>query len=178
MPTAGHQARAGGTLYIFTGPGLASCRRRPLSSNVRQHTGHTVAASAESAAHSAENVNSREVAKPPCTVSTLPRLRQLLATAASECQRRPPPQAPQLSLAPAAEEARALAAHRRGLSSHARCQSVRSPTAAGNDAASPSRVSGGEMTVTTKVARTGSRFGNRERVVFSVRKAISPPRSE
>ena len=34
-PTAGHQARAGGTRYIFTGPGLASCRRRPLSSNVR-----------------------------------------------------------------------------------------------------------------------------------------------
>ena len=36
-PTAGHQARAGGTLYIFTGPGLASCRRRPLSSNVGLH---------------------------------------------------------------------------------------------------------------------------------------------
>jgi hypothetical protein len=34
-PTAGHQARAGGTRYIFTGPGLASCRCRPLSSNVR-----------------------------------------------------------------------------------------------------------------------------------------------
>src|SRR5688572_12838360 len=25
-PTASHQARAGGTRYIFTGPGLASCR--------------------------------------------------------------------------------------------------------------------------------------------------------
>ena len=36
-PTAGHQARSGGTPYIFTGPGLASCRRRPLSSNVRPH---------------------------------------------------------------------------------------------------------------------------------------------
>ena len=35
-PTAGHQARSGGTRYIFTGPGLASCRRRPLNSNVRQ----------------------------------------------------------------------------------------------------------------------------------------------
>ena len=35
-PTAGHQARAGGTRYIFTGPGLVACRRRPLSSNVRQ----------------------------------------------------------------------------------------------------------------------------------------------
>jgi hypothetical protein len=29
------QARACGTPYIFTGPGLASCRRHPLSSNVR-----------------------------------------------------------------------------------------------------------------------------------------------
>ena len=36
-PTAGHQARSGGTPSIFTGPGLASCRWRPLSSNVRQH---------------------------------------------------------------------------------------------------------------------------------------------
>jgi catechol 2,3-dioxygenase-like lactoylglutathione lyase family enzyme len=34
-PTAGHQARVGGTVYIFTAPGLAPCRRRPLSSNVR-----------------------------------------------------------------------------------------------------------------------------------------------
>ena len=36
-PTAGHQARAGGTRYIFTGPGLASCRCRPVTSNVRRH---------------------------------------------------------------------------------------------------------------------------------------------
>jgi hypothetical protein len=36
-PTAGHQARSGGTRYIFASPGLASCRWRPLSSNVRQH---------------------------------------------------------------------------------------------------------------------------------------------
>ena len=35
-PTAGHQARSGGTRYIFTALGLASCRCRPLSSNVRQ----------------------------------------------------------------------------------------------------------------------------------------------
>ena len=35
-PTAGHQARSGGTRYIFASPGLASCRRRPLSSNVRR----------------------------------------------------------------------------------------------------------------------------------------------
>ena len=34
-PTAGHQALSGGRRYIFTSPGLASCRRRPLSSNVR-----------------------------------------------------------------------------------------------------------------------------------------------
>ena len=34
-PTAVHQARAGGTRYIFTGPGLASCRRCPVTSNVR-----------------------------------------------------------------------------------------------------------------------------------------------
>ena len=37
-PTAGHQARSGGTRYIFASPGLASCRRRPLSSNVRRRT--------------------------------------------------------------------------------------------------------------------------------------------
>ncbi len=34
-PTAGHQARAGGTRYIFTGPGSAACRWRPVNSNVR-----------------------------------------------------------------------------------------------------------------------------------------------
>ena len=37
-PTAGHQGPVRGTVYIFTGPGLASCRRRPLSSNVRRQT--------------------------------------------------------------------------------------------------------------------------------------------
>ena len=41
-PTAGHQARSGGTRYIFASPGLASCRRRPLSSNVRPHVPATV----------------------------------------------------------------------------------------------------------------------------------------
>ena len=35
-PTAGHQARSGGTRYIFTSPGLASCRRSRLTSNVRR----------------------------------------------------------------------------------------------------------------------------------------------
>ena len=33
-PTAGHQARSGGTRYIFASPGLASCRRHPVNSNV------------------------------------------------------------------------------------------------------------------------------------------------
>ena len=36
-PTAGHQRPAGGTRYIFTARAPASCRRRPLSSNVRHH---------------------------------------------------------------------------------------------------------------------------------------------
>ena len=36
-PTAGHQAQSGGTRYIFTSPGLASCPCRPLSSHVRPH---------------------------------------------------------------------------------------------------------------------------------------------
>ena len=36
-PTAGHQARSGGTRYIFASPGLASYRCRPLNSNVRPH---------------------------------------------------------------------------------------------------------------------------------------------
>jgi len=35
-PTASHQARATGTQYIVCGPGLASCRRPRLTSNVRQ----------------------------------------------------------------------------------------------------------------------------------------------
>ena len=34
-PTAGHQRPAGGTRYIFTVRALASCRRRPVTSNVR-----------------------------------------------------------------------------------------------------------------------------------------------
>ena len=35
--TAGHQARVGGTRYIFTAPGLASHRWSRLTSNVRPH---------------------------------------------------------------------------------------------------------------------------------------------
>ena len=50
---AGHQARSGGTRYIFASPGLASCRRRPLSSNVRPHSRQrtTVAPNPKQAAH-------------------------------------------------------------------------------------------------------------------------------
>ena len=36
--TAGQLGPVGGTRYIFTVRALASCRRRPLSSNVRPHT--------------------------------------------------------------------------------------------------------------------------------------------
>jgi hypothetical protein len=39
-PTAGHQAQATGTVYIFRGLGLASHRWVRLSSNVRPHTKH------------------------------------------------------------------------------------------------------------------------------------------
>ncbi len=39
-PTACHQAPATGSVYIFRGRGLASCRRAPLSSNVRRHKTH------------------------------------------------------------------------------------------------------------------------------------------
>ena len=35
-PTAGHQGPGRGTVYIFSAQALASCRRRPLSSNVRR----------------------------------------------------------------------------------------------------------------------------------------------
>ena len=54
-PTAGHQARSGGTRYIFASPGLASCRRSRLTSNVRHHKTRPVASPAGSAARSAES---------------------------------------------------------------------------------------------------------------------------
>ena len=38
-PTAGHQAQAAGALHIVCALGLASCRCRPLSSNVRRRKG-------------------------------------------------------------------------------------------------------------------------------------------
>jgi hypothetical protein len=42
-PTAHRQPRAGGTPYIFTGPGLAVCRRLPVTSNVRPQNNPSVA---------------------------------------------------------------------------------------------------------------------------------------
>ena len=41
-PTAGHQRPAGGTRYIFAIRALASCRCRPLNSNVRRRIQTTV----------------------------------------------------------------------------------------------------------------------------------------
>ena len=42
VPTAGHQARSVGTRNILHSPGLASCRRHPLSSNVRHQSNRNV----------------------------------------------------------------------------------------------------------------------------------------
>src|SRR5688572_1188764 len=43
-PTAGHQPRATGTVYIFCGPGLAPHRRSRLTSNVRPRNSYTLRA--------------------------------------------------------------------------------------------------------------------------------------
>ena len=128
-----------------------------------------MAAPAESAARSAVSLNSHDAAKPRNTVRTLPRLKQWLASEATECHRRSPPQALHLHLAPAEEEAGSCAARRRELQSQGRRQSVRRPAASGAVAASPGRASGGEMIVTTQVARTASRFGGRAKVAFGTR---------
>ena len=66
-PTACHQARAGGTLYIFTSPGLASHRWRPLSSHVRQHK--AAAANVRKAAAAAQYEFST-AARPPAKRQT------------------------------------------------------------------------------------------------------------
>jgi hypothetical protein len=42
-PTACHQAPGGGTRYIFTARGLASCRWLPVTSNVRPPNSHSLA---------------------------------------------------------------------------------------------------------------------------------------
>jgi hypothetical protein len=131
----------------------------------------TVATPAGSAAQSAENLNNDEAPKPLTAAAGLPRSKQWLATETLECQRRSPLRALQLDRAPAAEEAKDSAARSRCLQSHACRQSLRRSAAAGTTAASPSRVIGRKMTVTTEVARAGSRFGNRVKVVFGACKA-------
>ena len=133
-----------------------------------------MAAPARSAAQSAVSLNSHDAAKPQSTVSTLPRLKQWLAAEEPEYQRRSPPLALHLHLALAAQEAGSWAARRRELQSQGRQQSVRRLAATGAVAAAPTRVSGGKMTVTTQVARTGSRYPNRVKVAFGTGKEGSP----
>ena len=106
-PTAGHQPRSGGTQYIFASPGLASCRCRPLSSNVRQRK-EPVVASIQTAwpirlvfTHSALNVAgslpsfsnpliSNLAGAQPCpSASACPRERGPIITGA--CHHRMPP---------------------------------------------------------------------------------------
>ncbi len=64
-PTAGHQARAGGTRYIFTSPALASHRRSRLNSNVRQHQKNLSSVRADFSVHS--NIASAQEASPHLT---------------------------------------------------------------------------------------------------------------
>ena len=47
-PTASRQARSGGTRYIVASPGLAPCRRRPLSSSLGQFRMHCLPAASRS----------------------------------------------------------------------------------------------------------------------------------
>ena len=67
-PTAGHQARSGGTRVIFASPGLASCRCRPLSSNVRrQKTGMARIARILGSASRSEETRRCGCAPPKCS---------------------------------------------------------------------------------------------------------------
>ena len=129
-PTSKRQARAVGG-RIFHCAGLAFCCRSRLSSNVRQHTGHAVAAPAVSAAQSAVSLNSHDAAKPRNTVSTLPGLKQWLASEATEYQRRSPHLVLHLHRVPAEEEARSYAAGSREFQFQGRRQSIRQPAATG-----------------------------------------------
>ena len=63
-PTAGHQARSGGTRYIFASPGLASCRRHPLSSNVRQHKNEVSGVSGRKCGAQRRGSNSHDAPSP------------------------------------------------------------------------------------------------------------------
>ena len=83
--TAGHQARAGGTRYIFTSPGLASCRCRPLSSNVRQRNSGMHAFQASALPHRT-NVFGFE-SESSCCSSVLRRSTRVLLAAALKSAR-------------------------------------------------------------------------------------------
>jgi hypothetical protein len=134
-----------------------------------------VAAPARTAAQSAVNKNRSEAAKPQTTVCHLPGLKLQLVSEAPENQRRSPPQVIHHLLAPATEEATNSGARKRTLQSQRR-QSVQWHAARRINAASSSRVSCGEVTVTTQVIRKAPRFGNTMTVVFGVQKQSSPPR--
>ena len=136
-----------------------------------------MAASAKSAAHSAVSLSSHDAAKPLNTVSTLPSLKQCLASEVPEYQRRSPPLALHLHLAPATIEAGSCAARRREHQSQRRRQSDRRPAATGAIAASATRVREGKMTTTSQVARTVSRFGSKVKVAFGTCKEGSSPRA-
>ena len=62
-PTAGHQARSGGTRYIFASPGLASHRRCRLNSNVR-HQNEAWGVSSRKCGAQRRESNSHGAAKP------------------------------------------------------------------------------------------------------------------
>jgi hypothetical protein len=134
-----------------------------------------VAAPARTAAQSAVNINSLEAAKPLTTICHLPGLKRQLVSEAPDNQRRSPPPAIHRHLAPATEEATNRSARRRTLQLQGR-QSVHWQAARRVAAASSSRVSCGEVTVTTQVIRKAPRFGNTITVVLGVQKRSSPPR--
>ena len=128
-PTAGHQARSGGTRYIFASPGLASCRRRPLSSNVRQRKVRVVACSQPAwpsglaFAHASANPECSvplfhkvggisALPKPRRRASASPRERGPTVTAA--CHHRTPPPWPARERAKVAPAVLCLHPYRRG----------------------------------------------------------------
>jgi hypothetical protein len=134
-----------------------------------------VTAPARTAAQSAVNINSLEAATPLTTICHLPGLKRQLVSDAPENQRRSPPPAIHRHLAPATEEATNRGTSRQTLQSLGR-QSVHWRAARWVAAASSSRVSCGEVTVTTQVIRNAPRFGNTMTVVFGVQRQSSPPR--
>ena len=128
-PTAGHQARSGGTRYIFASPGLASYRWSRLSSNVRQHNltaqtcVHTVRPSGLTFAHASANPEcsvppfhkvsgNSAVPKPRRRASASPRERGPTVTAA--CHHLVPPPRLARERAKVAPAALGLHPHHRG----------------------------------------------------------------